>query len=138
LHYHRSSVRWIRRNKWRTLYAENTANLWRSRLRFHQWRIRVDLRLIREATIRLQPVIGHLPLWGCIHDQEAAWTDTGDPYWGGLQMHPGWGYGTSYHASDDPPAVQMQAAETGYRASRWSLTWLLQQWPTARSCLRYA
>jgi hypothetical protein len=27
--------------------------------------------------------------WVCIHRHEAAWNDTGDPYWGGLQMDRG-------------------------------------------------
>jgi hypothetical protein len=80
--------------------------------------------------------IAHAALWSCIHGLEAGWhqpsyaTDSnGVPlYWGGLQMHAGWGYGTSYHASDDPPAVQMLAAENGYKASGYSRTWLMGQW----------
>lgn len=89
--------------------------------------------------------IAHLRLWVCIHDDEAGWHQAsyahdanGVPlYWGGLQMHAGWGYGTSYHASDDPPVVQMQAAERGYAASGYSRTWLLGQWYHP-DCLAYA
>lgn len=54
-------------------------------------------------------------------------------------MHPGWGYGTSYHASDDSPMEQMAAAERGYRASHYSRSWLGHQWPnTSPPCLGYA
>ncbi len=82
--------------------------------------------------------VGHQALWLCIHSREGAWTDTGDPYWGGLQMTPGWYGGHKHHASDDPPAVQMAAAERQYRASGYSVSWLEGQWPnTSPPCLAY-
>ena len=28
----------------------------------------------------------HLQAWNCIHHYEGSWTDSGGPYWGGLQM----------------------------------------------------
>lgn len=37
------------------------------------------------AEVILEPV-GSVPVWICIHNHEAAWNDSGDPYWGGLQM----------------------------------------------------
>lgn len=40
------------------------------------------------ATLVLDPT-GPVPVWICIHLGEAAWNDTGDPYWGGLQMDRG-------------------------------------------------
>jgi hypothetical protein len=68
----------------------------------------------------------------CIHGHEAGdWgnRDTGaNGHYGGLQMHPGWGYGTSYYASDDSQLVQEWSAERGYRASGFSRSWLLGQW----------
>jgi hypothetical protein len=73
------------------------------------------------------PAVAHLAGWLCIHSREGAWNDTGDPYWGGLQMHPGWGGVT--HASDLSPMGQMQLAETGYRNSNYSHAWLAGQWP---------
>jgi len=86
-------------------------------------------------------VIAHLSLWLCIHKTEAGdWhnRDTGhNGHYGGLQMHPGWGYGTSYYASDDSAEEQMAAAERGYRASGYSRSWLLGQWYHPE-CLRYA
>lgn len=73
----------------------------------------------------------HHLLWLCIHGGEADWgnRDTGrNGHYGGLQMHPGWGYGSSYYASDDSQLVQEQAAERGYRASGYSHGWLQGQW----------
>lgn len=74
----------------------------------------------------------HHQLWLCIHSHEASnWQDedTGhNGHYGGLQMHPGWGYGTSYYASSDSQLVQEQAAERGYAASGYSQSWLLGQW----------
>ena len=37
------------------------------------------------AVLVLDP-IPHMHDWICIHQREGAWNDTGDPYWGGLQM----------------------------------------------------
>lgn len=83
-----------------------------------------------------RPRIAHIALWLCIHKSEASWYDTGDPYWGGLQMHPDWGYGTSHHASDDTPLEQMAAAERAFAASGYSLAFIRQQWPnTGPPCL---
>ena len=33
--------------------------------------------------------VPHKGAWLCIHRYEAGWTDSGDPYWGGLQMDRG-------------------------------------------------
>jgi hypothetical protein len=83
----------------------------------------------------------HHALWMCIHGYEAADWHNGDTgrngHYGGLQMHPGWGYGTSYLASSDSQLVQERAAEAGYRASHWSRAWLLGQWYHP-DCLAYA
>jgi hypothetical protein len=77
----------------------------------------------------------------CIHSYEASdWAnkDTGgNGHYGGLQMHPGWGYGTSHYASSDSQYVQERAAERGYAASGYSQKWLLGQWYHP-SCLKYA
>lgn len=40
------------------------------------------------ATLVLEPT-GPVPIWVCIHRNEAAWNDDADPYWGGLQMDRG-------------------------------------------------
>lgn len=67
--------------------------------------------------------IPHKKGWLCIHRFEGSWTDSGDPYWGGLQMDksfmmtyaPSWllkkGWANSW-----TPTEQMYVAERAYRA----------------------
>ena len=99
--------------------------------------------LYRRTLARLQAVAlpAHHALWMCIHGHEAADWQNGDTggngHYGGLQMHPGWGYGTSYYASSDSQATQERAAENGYAASGYSRAWLMGQWYHP-DCLRYA
>ena len=55
-----------------------------------------DLETLIQYTIRWKHVASqvlnrfrhppYLPDWMCIHRYEGAWTDSGGPYWGGLQM----------------------------------------------------
>lgn len=87
----------------------------------------------------------HRKLWLCIHRHEAAWNDSGAPYWGGLQM--GWWFHRTYArdltrrrgtADHWPPVVQMRVAENAYRREGWSRRWLAGQWPTVRYCWRFA
>lgn len=84
------------------------------------------------AARRAAALPAHDALWECLRPHEGSDPgnrDTGhNGHWGGLQMHPGWGYGTSYHASDDPWIVQKQAAERGYAASGYSRSFLIGQW----------
>ncbi len=85
----------------------------------------------------------HVKLWLCIHNREAAWNDSGAPYYGGLQM--GWWfmrtYGKrelAYYGTADrwPPVVQIGVAEAAWKRERYSRSWLLSQWPnTAPPCL---
>jgi len=95
--------------------------------------VRWAVRLWRARAATLADTLPpHHLLWMCIHGHEAAdWhnPDTGhNGHYGGLQMHPGWGYGTSYLASADSQYVQEWAAERGYRVSGYSRAWLLGQW----------
>ncbi len=82
--------------------------------------------------------IGHLALWLCIHSREGAWNaQTGNGFYGGLQMTYGWD-GLVGNAALLSPSAQMQAAETGYRQSGYSTAWLEGQWPnTSPPCLGY-
>jgi hypothetical protein len=91
------------------------------------------------AVVVLAP-LPHLRVWECIHPKEGAWNDTGDPYWGGLQMdrsfmaaygadfereHAGEGWGGLGFADAWTPREQMEAAERAYRArglTPWPLT----------------
>jgi len=88
---------------------------------------------------RCTPVLSipHLSAWQCIHSYEGSWTDSGDPYWGGLQMDRG--FMASYaprwllrkgFANSWTPREQMYVAERAYSAGRG-----FYPWPrTARIC----
>ncbi len=100
----------------------------------HRW---ID-RMRKARVAARNPAIGHRALWLCIHSREGAWNaQTGNGFYGGLQMTYGWD-GLVGNAALLSPAAQMQAAETGYRRSGYSLAWLEGQWPnTAPPCLAY-
>jgi hypothetical protein len=79
----------------------------------------------------------HKGAWLCIHRYEGSWRDSGDPYWGGLQMDRGFmaGYAPRYllhrgYADRWSPLEQMWVAERAYRSGRG-----FYAWPnTARYC----
>jgi hypothetical protein len=90
----------------------------------------------RVAKLTPKPQLSHLAGWLCILSREGAWNDSGDPYWGGLQM--GWWFMRTYGsgllkakgpASNWTPHEQMAAAEGGYNMSGYSRAWLAGQWP---------
>jgi hypothetical protein len=95
---------------------------------------RYRTRAARPLRLRLQ----RFDDWVCIHRHEAAWNDSGDPYWGGLQMDRGFmrAYGgdmiSRHHgglADTWTPAEQIVVAERAYRTRGFA------PWPnTARSC----
>lgn len=90
------------------------------------------------------PPIRNRAAWDCIHPREGSWTDTGDPYWGGLQMdrsfmaaygpdflreHRGQGAGGEGLADSWTPREQMIAADRAVASRGFS------PWPqTARAC----
>lgn len=76
---------------------------------------------IANAQQRMRPVINLDGAWNCIHSHEGSWTDSGDPYWGGLQMDRGFmsTYGSDYIrrwglANRWPVWAQKKAAERAY------------------------
>jgi hypothetical protein len=91
-------------------------------------------RSIRQSTKANPP---HKGAWLCIHRHEGSWRDSGDPYWGGLQMDRGFmdGYAPRYLLSRGfadrwSPLEQMWVAERAYRSGRG-----FYAWPnTARYC----
>ena len=92
----------------------------------HLWSHR---RIAARRYARAHPLIGHRTLWLCIHSREGAWNaQTGNGFYGGLQMTYGWD-GLVENAALLSPAAQMRAAETGYRRSGYSVSWLEGQWP---------
>ena len=79
----------------------------------------------------------HRSAWLCIHRYEGSWRDSGDPYWGGLQMDRGFmsGYAPRYLlrrglANRWTPLEQMWVAERAYRSGRGFYAWP----STARFC----
>ena len=79
----------------------------------------------------------HKSGWLCIHRFEGGWSDSGDPYWGGLQMDRGFmrTYAPSFllrkgWADRWTPLEQMWVAERAHRSGRG-----YGPWPnTARYC----
>lgn len=79
----------------------------------------------------------HEGAWLCIHHYEGSWRDSGDPYWGGLQMDRGFmsSYAPNWllkkgYAHNWSPLEQMWVAERAYRSGRG-----FYPWPnTARDC----
>ena len=75
--------------------------------------------------------------WLCIHHFEGGWSDSGDPYWGGLQMDRGFmsTYAPAFllrkgWANRWTPLEQMWVAERAHRSGRG-----YGPWPnTARHC----
>jgi hypothetical protein len=100
---------------------------------------RVAIRTSRRVPLPYPP---HHSLWLCIHSGEGGWSqpshakgsDGVSLYWGGMQMHADWGYGTSHHASDDSQMTQEWAAERAYKSSGYSSTFLWQQWAADARC----
>ena len=100
---------------------------------------RTALRFWRRRARSIRRLAAHPPHrsgWLCIHRYEGSWRDSGDPYWGGLQMdrgfmrtyaardllHRGW-------ASNWTPLEQMWVAEHAHRGRGFA------PWPnTARYC----
>jgi hypothetical protein len=98
------------------------------------------LRFWRHHARRMIRVAAHPPhksQWLCIHRYEASWSDSGDPYWGGLQMDRGFmrSYAPSLllrrgWANRWTPLEQMWVAERAHRSGR-----RFYAWPnTARNC----
>jgi hypothetical protein len=95
-----------------------------------EWR----LRLAAAHDKALHPP--HLQQFLCIHHYEGSWTDTGEPYYGGLQMdrgfqqtYGGWLYATKGTADHWTPIEQIWIAEKALKSRGY---W---PWPnTARYC----
>jgi hypothetical protein len=135
----RVNPRFVRSLRSTTWYWEALIGLRRSRsaaslrsdraLRFWQARAR------RVRLLAARPP--HRRAWLCIHRFEGSWSDSGDPYWGGLQMDRGFmrTYATRAllrrgWANRWTPLEQMWVAERAHRNGRG-----FYPWPnTAHSC----
>jgi len=123
------TIRFVRAHKWAFQpFARRTL------LRDHEWLIRYSNNEIEQLFWLTRPP--HFSQWLCIHHYEGSWTDSGDPFWGGLQMDrnfmrtyaPAWllRYGW---ANTWTPLQQMWVAENAFGSRGFS------PWPnTARYC----
>ena len=100
---------------------------------------RKALRFWRRQARSVRRLAAHPPHrsgWQCIHRYEASWGDSGDPYWGGLQMDRGFMRAYAPRmllrrgwANRWTPIEQMWVAEHAHRGRGYS------PWPnTARDC----
>jgi len=106
---------------------------------YHRRLLRNSIRGLKIVEQKLLFVlVPHYNAWLCIHSHEGAWNDSGDPYWGGLQMDRSFmqSYGSDMirkyggYANVWSPLDQMIVAERAYRAGRG-----FYPWPnTARYC----
>jgi hypothetical protein len=131
----------IKVNLKHTRYVCHASKIWKVKLahcRASKW-LRSELEKLRPRPIVYSTYQGlppHYSAWLCIHKYEGSWTDSGDPYWGGLQMDRnfmetfasrsllsrGW-------ANSWTPLEQMWVAEKAYNESGF------HRWPnTARYC----
>lgn len=106
----------------------------------HLWKLRRASRIWGLRAYQAWQQYRHPPHesgWWCIHRGEGSWTDTGDPFWGGLQMdrsfmrsYAPWALLRRGYANAWMPLEQMWVAERAYRSGRG-----YTPWPnTARAC----
>lgn len=98
--------------------------------RCYRHRLNYRWHLARAARLAPRPALPHLAGWTCIHEREGAWNaQTGNGFYGGLQMTYGW-MGLVANAALLSPRDQILAAERGYRTSGHSDRWMRGQWPS--------
>jgi hypothetical protein len=80
----------------------------------------------------------HLSGWICIHDREGAWnSQTGNGYYGGLQMSYDW-MGVVTNAALLSPGEQIAIADRVAREHSYAYSWMAGQWPrTYPPCASY-
>lgn len=128
------------RNPYTSFVAQSAYAHARVMVRDHRWLLKEGEAFRQEGWKRLHPIpaIPHKSGWLCIHRYEGSWTDSDDPYWGGLQMNRGFmeTYGSDMiarfhgYANVWPVWAQMVVAERAYASGRG-----YGPWPnTARSC----
>ncbi len=140
--WHYQDMRHARRSH--TEYLERNVHALPRLHRLHRYWHRLELASRRSfmayiAAHRTTPagLPPHYSAWMCIHSHEGSWTDSGAPFWGGLQMD--WSFMSSYGgellrskgtADHWTPLEQMWVAEKAYQSGRG-----FYPWPnTARYC----
>jgi hypothetical protein len=145
----RSTIRFFQRHLWIVLAPATSKKAYRHTS--HARKMLTHARNLKAEALKELVALrdlwtpAHDALWECIHNGEGSWTDPNAPYYGGLQMSPGWsnsyapGHGFAYYANEDTPLKQKQAAEIGYQNNGYSTKWLRGQWPnTSPPCMGYA
>lgn len=145
----------IRHDKWviktRLLHTQASVSFARKQLLWTKSELRSSLAQLGSSARQYGLVSTgsfppHRQLWECISKYEGGvHSVNSNGHYGMLQMHAGWGYGTSYHASDDSQQVQEWAAERAFASSNYNKSYggfLWQQWfyydAAEGECLQYA
>lgn len=134
---HRVALRIVRRKQTHELKRTHTTHFPRGW--YHGWNIRrlkaanhwERSRLKHLLTLPTWQQVHLVPQWTCIHNHEGAWNDSGDPYWGGLQMDRSFmsSYGSDMirkyggYANVWSPRDQMIVAERAYYSGRGFGPW---------------
>jgi len=88
-----------------------------------------ELNETKEAMRPRVAALSHYSGWMCIHAREGSWNaQTGNGYYGGLQMSYGWA-GRVSNAALLSPDAQVAAAEAEAAEHRWDYGWMASQWP---------
>ena len=75
-------------------------------------------------------LLSHYAGWLCIHSREGAWgSQTGNGYYGGLQMSYGWAGRVTQRGVAVAPAAQIAAADAEAREHGYCYSWMRGQWP---------
>jgi hypothetical protein len=90
IHHAKTGISWLKHNQSHLFITSSlTWDQWLAELQAHKWLLSYGLKLQTEANAVLYPHPPHESAWLCIHRYEGSWKDSGDPYWGGLQMDRG-------------------------------------------------
>jgi hypothetical protein len=113
-----------------------TYGRWTQLVKGHRYVIHFSKRKL--AALLLPPLPAHYSGWICIHNREGAWdAQTGNGYYGGLQMTYGW-MGVVGNAAKLSPLQQMWAAERVAARYGFSYSFMSGQWPnTFPPCAGY-
>lgn len=112
----------------RQVKMQYTYGAWEQLLKAHLYIIQYSKNKL--AQLLTPPLPAHYKGWICIHNGEGAWnSQTGNGFYGGLQMTYGW-MGLVGNAALLSPLQQMWAAEKGLQEN-WNnrFAWLSGQWP---------
>lgn len=132
-----ATLAWVKKEEQRVVFESSSLLLLHEIVVDHRWLYRVSEARIKQALYRLRLAAypPHHLLWLCISSGEGGIRSINpNGHYGMLQMHAGWGYGTSYYASDDSQMTQEWAAERAYKASHYSRAWLYGQWAADAHC----